>query len=444
MNWSNQRLALAAALGLTLAACGGGGGGGGGGGDQTPEPNEPEQPEEPQEPEPEPTVLERVRFITMGDSGSGSDGAFAVGQAIADVCAAKAGADNQPERAGCDFVVGLGDNIYEAGVTSVDDPQFAEKFEKPFEPVQLPFYMVLGNHDNTGYVGGDGAGNARGEFQVDYTYFDGRLSDRWKMPDRYFQHDEGETADGRPLVSLFALDSNPIAGGFADADLDYAYHTYGINQLNWTVSAVGGSQAEFKIAMAHHPYLSNGSHGNAGNYDGVPSEILPVLAGTAGGPSWRKRCATRPTFSWPATTTTCRCSTRCRNAAAPNSWSAAPPAKPVALMIPCATRRRSSAATPTVSSGWRRWTPTRTPALRRDCAWKPMWWTRTRTTWACSMAPTPRRPTRAATTSSRRPTWRRAMISPATSSPVAAASRCLCRTASTRISAARCGRSATN
>ncbi len=278
MNWSNQRLALAAALSLTLAACGGGGGGGGGG-DQTPEPNEPEQPEEPQEPEPEPTVLERVRFITMGDSGSGSDGAFAVGQAIADVCAAKAGADNQPERAGCDFVVGLGDNIYEAGVTSVDDPQFAEKFEKPFEPVQLPFYMVLGNHDNTGYVGGDGAGNARGEFQVDYTYFDGRLSDRWKMPDRYFQHDEGETADGRPLVSLFALDSNPIAGGFADADLDYAYHTYGINQLNWTVSAVGGSQAEFKIAMAHHPYLSNGSHGNAGNYDGVPSEILPVLAG---------------------------------------------------------------------------------------------------------------------------------------------------------------------
>ena len=279
MNWSTRRLALATALGLTLTACGGGGGGGGGGGDRTPAPNEPEQPEQPQQPEPEPTVLERVRFITMGDSGSGSDGAFAVGQAIADVCAAKAGADNQPERAGCDFVVGLGDNIYEAGVTSVDDPQFAEKFEKPFEPVQLPFYMVLGNHDNTGYVGGDGAGNARGEFQVDYTYFDGRLSDRWKMPDRYFQQDQGETADGRPLVSLFALDSNPIAGGFADADLDYAYHTYGINQLNWTVSAIGGSQAEFKIAMAHHPYLSNGSHGNAGNYDSVPSEILPVLAG---------------------------------------------------------------------------------------------------------------------------------------------------------------------
>lgn len=278
MNWTIQRLALAAALGLTLAACGGDSGSDGG---TTPQPNEPEEPETPvdPEPEPEPTVLERVRFLTIGDSGSGSDGAYAVGQAMADICAVKLGAENDPERPGCDFVVGLGDNIYESGVTSVDDPQFEEKFELPFEPVDLPFYLVLGNHDNTAYVGGDGAGNARGEFQVDYTYFDGRLSDRWIMPDRYFQQDAGEIESGAPLVSLFALDSNPIAGGFADADLDYAYHTYGINQLNWAVSAIGGSQAEFKIGLAHHPYLSNGSHGNAGNYDGVPSEILPVLAG---------------------------------------------------------------------------------------------------------------------------------------------------------------------
>ena len=278
MNWTIQRLALVAALGLTLAACGGDSGSDGG---ATPQPNEPEEQETPvdPEPEPEPTVLERVRFLTIGDSGSGSDGAYAVGQAMADLCAVKAGAENAPDRAGCDFVVGLGDNIYESGVTSVDDPQFEEKFELPFEPVDLPFYLVLGNHDNTAYVGGDGAGNARGEFQVDYTYFDGRLSDRWIMPDRYFQQDAGETESGAPLVSLFALDSNPIAGGFADADLDYAYHTYGINQMNWAVSAIGGSQAAFKIGLAHHPYLSNGTHGNAGNYDGVPSEILPVLAG---------------------------------------------------------------------------------------------------------------------------------------------------------------------
>ncbi|MCK0153555.1 metallophosphoesterase [Alcanivorax sp. S6407] len=221
-----------------------------------------------------------LRFIVIGDSGTGSPGQYAVGEAIAEVCQNKDEFFDDMAFPGCDLVVGLGDNIYESGVTSVDDPQFEEKFEKPFEPVQLPFYMVLGNHDNTAYVGGDGAGNARGEFQVDYTFFDGKLSERWKMPDRYYQHSAGTTTTNpRPLVDFFALDSNPIAGGFADPDLAYAYHTYGIDQRNWAVNALGSSNAVFKIAMSHHPYLSNGSHGNAGNYDGVPSELLPVLAG---------------------------------------------------------------------------------------------------------------------------------------------------------------------
>jgi len=290
MNAYWKLLPLVAAI--TLTACGGGGSSGGANADagsgNVETPNGPGDGGGEGEGDGEPdgggeTVSNppaEVRFIVIGDSGSGSAGQYAVGQAIADVCDGKDEFIGDMAFAGCDLVVGLGDNIYESGVTSVDDPQFAEKFEKPFEPVQLPFYMVLGNHDNTGYVGGDGAGNARGEFQVDYSYFDGRLSDRWNMPDRYFKHSAGNTSQGeRPLVDFFALDSNPIAGGFADPDIAYAYHTYGVDQRNWAVNAIAGSNAVFRIGMAHHPYLSNGSHGNAGNYDGVPSELLPVLAG---------------------------------------------------------------------------------------------------------------------------------------------------------------------
>lgn len=265
---------------ITLTACGGDSGSTSGGtasSGNTPTPNQPADPDGGAEPGNPPAAL---RFVVIGDSGSGSAGQYAVGEAIAEVCQNKDEFFDDMAFLGCDLVVGLGDNIYESGVTSVDDPQFADKFEKPFEPVQLPFYMVLGNHDNTAYVGGDGAGNARGEFQVDYTYFDGKLSDRWNMPDRYYQHSAGSTSTNpRALVDFFALDSNPIAGGFADPDLAYAYHTYGIDQRNWAVNALGSSDAVFKIAMSHHPYLSNGSHGNAGNYDGVPSELLPVLAG---------------------------------------------------------------------------------------------------------------------------------------------------------------------
>ena len=251
---------------LTLLACGGGSSSSGGGdnsasnggedGGSTPE-------------------NRSVRFILMGDSGSASDGAYAVGKAMAAVCAVR----------GCDFVIGLGDNIYESGVTSVMDPQFEEKFELPFEPVNLPFYFVLGNHDNTGFFGGDGAGNATGEYQVDYHYRDGehpdapRASTRWKMPDRYYKFTGGEQENGKPLVAFFGIDSSQVAGGFPDSDENYAYNSFGLAQAQWLKSSIEASQAQWKFVFAHHPYVSNGSHGNAGNYDGVPGFLLPVLAG---------------------------------------------------------------------------------------------------------------------------------------------------------------------
>ena len=159
MTFPWKLLPLVAAL--TLTACGGGGSSGSGpandansgGNDETPNtPTEPggedggdEGGEGPVASNP-PAAL---RFIVIGDSGSGSAGQYAVGEAIAEVCQRKDEFVDDMAFPGCDLVVGLGDNIYESGVTSVDDPQFAEKFEKPFDPVQLPFYMVLGNHDNT-------------------------------------------------------------------------------------------------------------------------------------------------------------------------------------------------------------------------------------------------------------------------------------------------------
>ncbi|MCH8542622.1 MAG: metallophosphoesterase [Alcanivorax sp.] len=257
---------------LMLAACGGGSSVGGGAAPPpdvtppgTPPPVDGGQPS-------------RVRFIAMGDSGTGSPQHYAVGRAMAEVCERKASLD-EGALPGCEFVLGFGDNIYESGVTHVYDPQFEEKFELPFEPVDLPFYMVLGNHDNTGFIGGDGAGNARGEFQVDYHFRADRMTDRWQMPDRYYRFSWGENAQGEPLIEFFGLDSNQIAGGFADANFNYSYQRYGMQQLSWAKEGIRQSPATFRVAMGHHPYLSNGLHGNAGNYDGIPGALLPVLAG---------------------------------------------------------------------------------------------------------------------------------------------------------------------
>jgi hypothetical protein len=270
MNYRDKLLAtpLLIALIMTLAACGGSSSSRSaavddGVVDETPD----ETPDEAAEPV--------VRIVLLGDSGSGSAGAYAVGEAVAKVCAAK----------GCDLVLGLGDNIYESGVSSELDPQFEEKFELPFAPIDLPFYMVLGNHDNSGFFGGDGANNSNGDFQVDYHYRDAlhpeqpRQTSRWKMPARYYRFTQGGDASA-PLVELFGVDSNQIAGGFPDSDENYSYNNYGLVQAQWLKAAMASSKAKWKIAFAHHPYLSNGSHGNAGNYDGIPGFIAPVLAGS--------------------------------------------------------------------------------------------------------------------------------------------------------------------
>ena len=45
------------------------------------------------------------------------------------------------------FVCGLGDNIYEGGVNSVNDKKFYSHFEEPYKDINLKFYHCLGNHD---------------------------------------------------------------------------------------------------------------------------------------------------------------------------------------------------------------------------------------------------------------------------------------------------------
>ena len=41
-------------------------------------------------------------------------------------------------------------------------------------------------------------------------------------------------------------------------------------QDTWFSSAAATSTATWKIAFGHHTYISNGHHGNAGVYDGLP------------------------------------------------------------------------------------------------------------------------------------------------------------------------------
>ena len=80
------------------------------------------------------------------------------GDGMAQVCAEQ----------GCDFVLGAGDNIYDTGISNVRDPLIQRNFYDPFEAVKVPFYMVIGNHDDGGF-GGDGGLKNRGDVQIQYS-----------------------------------------------------------------------------------------------------------------------------------------------------------------------------------------------------------------------------------------------------------------------------------
>ncbi|MBL8717457.1 MAG: metallophosphoesterase [Myxococcales bacterium] len=183
-----------------------------------------------------------VRFVAIGDTGKGNTTQTDIGKAVAAKCA----------KDGCDFVQLLGDNIYDSGVSSVTDPQWTTKFETPYGGVALPFYAVLGNHD----YGGNGAGTefGKGQFQVDYT----AKSTKWKMPAKYYPRTV-------PGVSFFGLDTNMMMFSMAT------------EQKKDVAAWVAAAKTPWKFAFGHHPILSNGPHGNAGTYEGIP--FIPITSG---------------------------------------------------------------------------------------------------------------------------------------------------------------------
>lgn len=203
-----------------------------------------------------------VRFVVMGDTGEGNTAQREVAVAIRDLCA----------REGCDFVLLLGDNFYESGVESVTDPQWTTKFEEPYRDIELPFYPVLGNHDYGGNLFGirqGGLGNEfdRGPIEVAYSAH----STRWEMPATHYAMRIGD-------VGIIALDTNSILWGNIENGDQRAWYAEALREVEG---------ARWVILAGHHPYLSNGRHGNAGSYESIEvggvelPNPLPILNGAS-------------------------------------------------------------------------------------------------------------------------------------------------------------------
>lgn len=159
---------------------------------------------------------EKIRFVTVGDTGTGALAQYEVAKAMEKKC----------KDSGCDFAILLGDNIYNSGVSSVDDNQFITKFEKPYENLDMPFYLTLGNHDYRGNV----------QAQIDYTH----KSKKWKMPSNIYTLNKG-------LADFFCIDTNIPSD----------------SQIEKVKKEVEKSKAKWKIVFGHHPRYTNGVYQNA-------------------------------------------------------------------------------------------------------------------------------------------------------------------------------------
>ena len=170
-----------------------------------------------------------VRVLAFGDFGDGSEAQRRVAAAM------RTYHEKQPFT----FAVTLGDNFYSRGMVSPDDSRWKTWWSDLYDPIGIPFYATLGNHD-----WGDPSSPAA---EILFT----ARSRSWRMPAAYYTFTAGP-------VQFFALDTDLIAEA----------------QLRWLVEELDRSRATWKVVYGHHPIYSEGRHED--NNDKI-AQLLPVL-----------------------------------------------------------------------------------------------------------------------------------------------------------------------
>lgn len=169
------------------------------------------------------------------------------------------------QNVGSRFVISVGDNFYDNGVTSLADDHWQKSFENVYTApsLRLPWHVILGNHDYHGNC----------EAQLAYA----RRSSRWTMPARYYM--QSHYLDAQTKADFFFLDTTPMIKiyhlrGFEERIRANVITQNVPGQLAWFKAALRGSKAQWKIVFAHHPIYSGGEHGDQPE---LIESVLPLL-----------------------------------------------------------------------------------------------------------------------------------------------------------------------
>lgn len=155
-----------------------------------------------------PNDKDSVKFLALGDTGTGSSRQYLIGQRATDAY----------KRFPFEFAIMMGDNLYGTEGAGA----YLNKFEKPYKVLLdagVKFYASLGNHDEPS--------------QRFYKLFN-------MGGKRYYSFARGD-------VEFFALDSTYMTP----------------EQTEWLEDALEKSNKKWKIAYFHHPLYSSGArHGS--------------------------------------------------------------------------------------------------------------------------------------------------------------------------------------
>jgi hypothetical protein len=249
-----------------------------------------------------------LRFITVGCQGSGDKHQLEVARLMNELCADPA---TRP-----DFILILGDNVYDWGADSATDPNIRKCFDdiylRPeFEHLRnMPFFFILGNHDGnlqnlsmarlhpgSGTMLNPESGIKRSMHEVAHSLVTDEKYDfemkkhiyqmpalhlgelpAYNMPRRYYSLIAGET-------QIFCVDSSTYVKDYLDLAMNPNTMNATNNQAAWLAEEVASAKAAGrKIILAqHHPIYTPGKrayHNDLGIYLSKPEiALLPQFFG---------------------------------------------------------------------------------------------------------------------------------------------------------------------
>lgn len=192
--------------------------------------------------------------------------------------AAAAGMGVVAEKLQAKAVLALGDNFYTQGIRGDD---VTDRFEHTFEDVytakslvDIPWYVLAGNHDHYGNVSAELAYTAE--------------SERWNFPDYYHSTSfstagDSATGEGKVTVDVVMIDTIDLSGISTVMDeedpryfdpLPPRMRSEAATQWDWIEQQLAASTAMYLVVAGHFPVYSVCEHGNTQN---LIDNLKPLL-----------------------------------------------------------------------------------------------------------------------------------------------------------------------